>query len=364
MGNLSARDSAIKFGMGRFRLEEGLLEKVGEEIVRFGKKVLIIAGERAWDAVEERLIPSLKDSGLEWELVIWKGACSSQGAHELAKIAHAFGADEVIGIGGGKIIDLAKAAGEVAGLGVVLLPTNIAQCAPGACTSVMYTPEGGKDVTWRYTHEVDGCFMDLDVIAATPIRYTAAGILDAMAKKIEILNGRPSLDLETTDADLFTAYTLAVYTYDVLKKYGEQAIEDNRRGRVTKALHDIAFINVPVTGVISNFTRGYNQTQIAHVIYDGVRTMFTQEAAGALHGEIVAVGLFCQLYYNGLKEEESELRDMLRFMDMPMTLSELGVEPSEENLDRIEEYIVGSRHYNSDDPSNRQRLHEAIREMV
>lgn len=364
MADLSACDSAIKFGMGRFRLERGLLEQLGEEIAAFGKRLLVIAGERSWKAVEDRLAPSLEGAGIEWDLVIWTGACSAKGARELAERARQFGANEVVGVGGGKNIDLAKAVGEVAGLGVVLLPTNIAQCAPGACTSVMYTPEGGKDVTWRYTHEVDGCYMDLDVIAACPIRYTAAGILDAMAKKIEILNGRPSIDLETTDVDLFTAYQLAIYTFDALTRYGEQAIDDNRRSEATKALNDIAFINVAVTGVISNFTRGYNQTQIAHVIYDGVRTMFTQEAANALHGEIVAVGLFCQLYFNKLQEEESELRDMLRFMDMPMNLAALGIEPTEENLTKIEDYIVGSRHYNSDDPADRQRLHEAIREMV
>lgn len=363
MMDLSARDTAIKFGMGRFRLERGLLEQLGDEISSFGKKVLVIAGPRSWGAVEERLVPSMQSSEIQWDLVIWKGACSSQGAHELADRAHAYGAEEIVGIGGGKNIDLAKAAGEVAGLGVVLIPTNIAQCAPGACTSVMYTPGGSKDVTWRYSHEVDGCYIDLDVIAGCPIRYTAAGILDAMAKKIEILNGRPSLRLDSTDVDLFTAYSLASYTYDVLKAYGEQAIEDNRRGAATKALHDIAFINVPVTGVISNTTRGYNQTQIAHVVYDGVRTMFTREAASALHGEIVAVGLFCQLYFNGLQHEEAELRKMLETMEMPMSLGDLGVEPSEKNLDMLEEYIVSSRHYKSNDPADRQRLHEAIREM-
>lgn len=157
---------------------------------------------------------------------------------------------------------------------------------------------------------------------------------------------------------------MAAYVYGVLDEIALQAIEDNRRHEVTKALTDMAFLNVITTGVIANTTKSFRQSELAHVIYDGVRTHFTHEAAEAIHGEIVAVGLFCQLYFNGLKDKEDELREFMRKMDLPLTLGELGIEPTEENLNTIEEYIVNSRHYNSDDPADRKRLHEAVREMV
>ena len=364
MANLSARDSAIKFGAGRYRQERNLLPELGEEIARFGKRVLIIAGTRSWAAVEPKLAPSMKEAGIDWDLVIWKGACSAQAAGELAERAHEFNADEVIGIGGGKNMDLAKATGELAGMGVINIPTSISQCAPFACTSVMYTPEGAKDVTWRYAHEIDACYLDLDIVAKCPVRYAAAGILDAMAKKIEILNGRPSLDVTDTDIDLFTAYKFAEYTSDVLDRRAQEAIEAIRAGEANKALSDVAFINVPVTGIISNTTRGYNQTQLAHVFYDCTRTLFTREVADVVHGEIVAVGLFLQLHFNGLEHQEDELRKLLADWEMPRNLSDLGIEPTEENLDAIEEYIVNSRHYNSTDPADRARLHESIRQMI
>lgn len=38
-------DPAIKFGAGRYRQEEHLLEECGKEIARFGKKLYIIAGK-------------------------------------------------------------------------------------------------------------------------------------------------------------------------------------------------------------------------------------------------------------------------------------------------------------------------------
>ena len=58
-------DTAIKFGAGRYRQEQGLLEQCGEEVKRFGKKAYIVAGPRAFAAVKERLIPGFEKAGLE-----------------------------------------------------------------------------------------------------------------------------------------------------------------------------------------------------------------------------------------------------------------------------------------------------------
>lgn len=104
------------------------------------------------------------------------------------------------------------------------------------------------------------------------------------------------------------AFKMSEYTYDVLEKYGPQAIEDIRCHKVTKAVEDITFINIAVTGVIANITKSFSQSALGHMMYDGVRTFFTKEAEAALHGEIVAVALFAQLYYNQLEGEVEQLK--------------------------------------------------------
>lgn len=364
MNDVNKLDPAIKFGAGRVRCERDLLSKLGNELARFGSNMFIVAGPRAWKAVKPALEESMSSAGLTWHVEIWNGYCSYEAADELASKVKLYACDEVVGIGGGKIMDLAKAVGQVVQVGCSNIPTSASTCAPFTCMSVMYTPEGGKKNSWRFDHELDGVYLDLDVVAACPPRYNAAGMLDAMAKKIEMLNGKPQMSLEDTTIDVFTAYNMAAYEYDVLKAYGLQAFSDNLEHKSTKALGDVAFLNVITTGVIANTTRSFRQSELAHVIYDGIRTHFTHEAAQTLHGEIVAVGLFCQLYFNGLTNEEEELRAFMRAMDMPLTLGELGVEPNENNLACIEAYIVNSRHFSSSDPADRQRLHEAVREMV
>lgn len=271
-------DPAIKFGAGRYRQEKNLLEECGKEISRFGKRAFIIAGNRAWDAVKERMIPGFEKAGLEYELHLYSGKCSYEAAREYAEKCKVENCDEVVGIGGGLVMDFAKAVGEYADTGVVNIPTSIATCAAFTTMSVMYTPEGAKKDCWRFEHEVDAVLVDLQVIAECPIRYAAAGILDAMAKKIEIQNGKPKMYLSENKIDLFSAYKMAEYTYEVLVEYGAQAIEDIRHKRLTKAVEDITFINIAVTGVIANITKSFSQSALGHMMYDGVRTYLDRKS--------------------------------------------------------------------------------------
>ena len=98
------------------------------------------------------------------------------------------------------------------------------------------------------------------------------------------------------------------------------------------------------------------------MMYDGVRTYFTKEAEHALHGEIVAVALFTQLYYNKLSEDKEALRLFMKGMDMPLTLQELGIEPTQKNLDILETYLIDSPYVEQSEESFKL-LHEAMKQM-
>lgn len=356
-------DTAIKFGAGRYRQGQDILENAGEEIRRFGRHVFIVAGKRAWAAVEKRLTPSLQAAGLDWVLTFYDGPCSYEAAQDYAHRCQAEHCDEVIGVGGGRIMDFAKAVAEYAQVGTINIPTSMSTCAPFTCMSVMYTPEGGKKDCWRFTHELDACLVDTQVIAQCPIRYNAAGILDAMAKRIEIQNGKPVMRLQDNPIDLYSAFRWAEFTYEMLAEFGPQAIADNRNQQVTKALEDVCFVNIAVTGTIANITKSFSQSAIAHSMYDGIRTFFPKESASAIHGEIVAVALFAQLHYNRLFDEIPKLKAFMRGMDMPMTLEELGVDATPENLKKLEDYLIDSP-YVAATPESYAMLHEAMAEML
>lgn len=111
-------DSAIKFGAGRYRQDRNILKECGQEIRRFGKKAFVIAGPRAFDAVKEQLLLGFEAAGLDYVVEIYSGPCSFEAAEEYAGKCLAAGCDEVVGVGGGRIMDFSKALAETAGLGI------------------------------------------------------------------------------------------------------------------------------------------------------------------------------------------------------------------------------------------------------
>lgn len=365
-------DNAYKFGAGRYVQQSGALETLPAELKRLGKKPLIIAGPRAWKACEHRIESALQQAGVEYVLSLWPGQNSYEKAKEHAAQAAETQCDVIIGVGGGRIMDQAKAAAYFAGqlmglpsehLPLIQVPTSVATCAAFAPLSVMYTPEGASLGSLRYSYEVDAIVMDMDVIAKEPPRYVASGILDGMAKMVEMQNGHNNIDIDNFSVGLVTAFTLAKFTMATYKARGLQAVDDVAAGKLTKAVEDIAYLNVAVAGVISGCSKGFGQTALGHECYELIRTHFTQEAKDFLHGEIVAVGQSMQLSFNGQEDQIPELREMMKRFGMPLTLADIGIEPNEANVEKLYQDLYHSP-FVEDTPEQAERLRHAMRWLV
>ena len=250
---------------------------------------------------------------MEFELSLYPDQNTYERAKEHALQALTTGCQVIVGIGGGRIMDQAKATAHFAGdLPIVEVPTSIATCAAFAPLSVMYTAEGASLGSLRYDHEVNAIVMDMDVICKEPPRYAASGIMDGMAKMIEIQNGRSEILLDDVSIGLFTAYTIAEMAYHVYEKEAHQACHDIAEGKLTKAVEDIAYLT-----------------------YELVRTHFTQEAKPYLHGEIVAIGDCLQLAFNGHPEQVAPFRAFMRSMNMPLTLEDIGIDPNSPKMENL-----------------------------
>jgi glycerol dehydrogenase-like iron-containing ADH family enzyme len=81
--------------------------------------------------------------------------------------------------------------------------------------------------------------MDMDVICKEPPRYAASGIMDGMAKMIEIQNGRSEILLDDVSIGLFTAYTIAEMAYHVYEKEAHQACHDIAEGKLTVTVENL-----------------------------------------------------------------------------------------------------------------------------
>ena len=357
-------DNAFKFGAGRYIQERGALEQSAAEISRLGKKALVIAGPRSLAATGGKVEQSLKEAGFPYLLSVYDGQNTYEQAKEHALMALTNGCDIIVGIGGGRIMDQAKATAHFAGaLPVVEIPTSIATCAAYAPLSVMYTKEGASLGSLRYDHEVNAILVDLDVICKEPARYVASGILDGMAKFIEIQNGRSEIRLEETGIGLFSAYTIAKMAYEIYEKEAVKACRDVEKGELTREVEDIAYLNIAICGVISGVSKGFGQTALGHETYELVRTFFTKEAAPFLHGEIVAVGDALQLAFNGHPENIPQFQQFMRTMNMPVTLRDLGIDPDDPRMEDLFQNLFHSP-FMEPTPENEKKLREAMKYLM
>lgn len=352
-------DNAYKLGSGRYLQEPHALDLAGAEVADVGSRALVVGGPTALGVAGEALAKSLDSTGVKSTFCEYEGVTSAGATARFADKARELMCDVIVGVGGGRIMDLAKAIGLATRAAVIEVPTSIATCA--ACTplSVMYTEEGGFESCLRFRREVDAVIVDFGVMATQPARLVAAGVLDAMAKHIEISNGVSAEGLMDEDVQRFCAYEYARTNRSLLERLGPVAYKDVASHRMTPALQSVIFLSLAATGIVSCLTRSMRQSAVAHKLYDLSRTYFHEEVAPFLHGEIVAVGLLAQLHYNGWDKQIEGLRGIMRSMDMPLTLADLSINLDCERGRRLVNGIIESP-FVQDDEAHATLLRESL----
>lgn len=328
-------DIAYKFGCGRYICGFDVLETVGREVLRAAKKVFVVGGKTALSLTKERLCHGFEEAGIEYRFEEYSGFCAYNPAHAYADKALQWGAEAIIGVGGGRAMDFSKLCGAFAGLPTYTVPTSVSTCAAFTTLSVIYDETGKTVGNYYLEEEVRGIFVDYDIMLHQPVRYVAAGIMDALAKYIEIKNGHREVETDHFAIDLVTASVLAKHTYDTILANREEACACIAQHKFSKAVENIIFTCLPVTGMISGISKGFGQSALGHELYYQLRTNFTAEVLSYLHGEVVAVGLLVQLVYNTEDEKVAEFAGIMQKMGMPVTLEGIGIPPTKENFDLL-----------------------------
>lgn len=299
-----------------------LLREAGTHFSKVGKKPLLLWGPRVKVLLGERVICSLKQAKLEVVDIEFRGDSTKAEVARVAQIARERGADMIVGLGGGKVLDTAKAAAAAAGVKMISCPTMASTDAPTSSYTVWYDDQGACTGFESWGVNPDLVLVDSQVIAEAPVRSFVAGMGDALstwveAKVVETTGGQNLAGGRAT----LVAMAIARLGYDTLMKYGVEAKRAVEQKVVTHAVEKIIETNTLMSGL------GFESCGVAtaHMIANCLPGF--PECRGLMHGEEVAFGIISQLCLDETMPA-NEMHQMVDFMiaiGLPITFAELGL---------------------------------------
>ncbi|MFC5452373.1 iron-containing alcohol dehydrogenase family protein [Paenibacillus aestuarii] len=301
--------------------EPDILLKSGSLIAPYGKKALIIAGQKALKAASHTFLDSLDQAGITFTIAEFSGKVTEEEIEVYTATAAEQQADVIIGVGGGKVLDVSKAVGGKLRIPVVAVPTVAATCASWAAVSILYDDLGRSSGHILNERSPVLVLADTRVLASAPKRYLASGIGDAIVKWYETV---VNLSDDPDGLDIRIATQTGKLALERLRVHALQAYDTAGSGRVTPALTETIDAVIALAGLAGTVQGLTARAAIAHAIHNSLT--FIPQTGGTLHGEKVAFGLLTQAVLERRAEQEiNELALWLHKLGLPITLAELGI---------------------------------------
>ena len=341
MNGVSLEDylHVVKAGPGQYYLREHILEDVGNIVQRFGSKVLISGGKRALASVSDRLLPSLEDAGIQFQINTFIGESSESNVQKIIDIASQYSPDFIIAVGGGKALDTAKIVADMLNKPIVTIPTIAGTCAASSPLCIIYNDDGIWKRNYYPKTNPNVVIVDLEVLLNTPVKYLKSGILDSLAKWYE---GRLSFK-GSNDGDIFDgmAIELARYLSENMMEKASAAISAMNKGSVNQEFIDVVNMNIYIAGTIQAFGVKAVRNGISHSVHNGLTVL--KESHDLPHGVKVGYGMAVQLVQqDSSKEELKNLLDFYKELEFEPTFKGLKLVFSDNNVIAVAKKTVES----------------------
>jgi glycerol dehydrogenase len=319
----------------RYIQGKGELANIAVYAANLGRKnIFALVSKSGKGRVENILLESAKKAGSTLSFEIFNGECSANEINRIAAALKASGADIMAGIGGGKILDTAKAAAEDVGVPILIAPTIASTDAPCSAISVVYTDDGVFERYRFLKQNPTIVLVDTGMVAAAPVRLLVSGMGDALATYFEARScGQKDAGNCVGGKTTLAAQAIARLCYDTLMRDGKKAATALERGGCTRAVENIIEANTYLSGI--GFESG--GLAAAHAVHNGLTAL--RETHAFYHGEKVAFGTIVHLVLENAPV--CELEEVLSFctgVGLPVTLGDLNVKnPSEAALREVAE---------------------------
>ena len=301
----------------------GATGRVAAQMTTMGLEgpALIVASPRVERMLRAHWESSFDEEGLRFAVHSFGGECSRVEIERGKAAAKAMGARSIIGTGGGKALDTARAIASDLQLPIVDAPTLASSDAPCSALSVVYREDGAFEEYRIYGRNPDLVLVDTAVIAQSPPRLLVAGMGDALATRFEAeACARSGAANMRGGASTHTALALAQLCCETLLGDGIHALEALSNREPNEALERLVEANILLSGL------GFESSGLAaaHAIHNGLSGAPATHTF--FHGEKVGFGLLAQLVLeNADSETQHTVLDFSHRVGLPTTLADVGL---------------------------------------
>lgn len=314
-----------------------ILKDIGKTVKSVADKVVIVNDEAIYSVIKSG-IDSIEKEEVEFERFSFNRECTYKEINLVVKKIEEIGAQAVIGIGGGKTSDTVKAAGNIAGITVITVPTIASNCASWASHSAIYNSEGRAVEYLPAKSNPNIIYIDEKIIFEAPVRYFKAGIADTLAKWVETKTYLENFKRDTLDLETEFAVYLAEKSYKELLEISSKAVNDVENGILSENVRRSIKHIIVTAGLIGGIGGNACCAVAAHSINNGL-TVIPEKYKGTLHGESVGFGNIVQLVLN--KESDGKINELVNFYQesgIKVSLADIGYKDiTEEELRLIAE---------------------------
>jgi glycerol dehydrogenase len=280
--------------------------------------------------VHKHILPTLdlvdKDKPISFLTEIFGGECTEEEIQRLVNAGRKAGVGCVIGLGGGKTMDTAKAVSSFLKVPILICPTSASTDAPTSARAVIYNDKGEVLRYLDLPRNPDVVLLDTDIIVKAPVRLFISGMGDALSTSFEANSCRIKCAANSTcgaghvHPGTLTAYVIAETCYNTLLQYGKAALVSAKAGAATPAFEHVVEANTLMSGV------GFESAGLgcAHAVHNGLSEL--PECHHYFHGEKVALGVLTGLFFADASQEMiDQVYTFCEEVELPTTLEDLGV---------------------------------------
>ena len=280
--------------------------------LRISGRALIVTGPKVKQIAADIVLESLNKSGFTSEITVVEGSTTAQVTMVEGRI-HEFKPDIVVGVGGGKDIDVAKLSSMHTSKQFLSIPT--AASHDGIASSLVSMKGMGRPYSY-VAHSPVAIVVDTSIIGKSPYRLIASGCGDVIAKYTAVRDWKLAHRIKNEYYGDYAAELALMSSRLVMKNSSSiRMLSESGVRTLVEALISC--------GAAMSIAGASRPCSGAEHLFSHYLTMNAPRPA--LHGEQCGVGTILCAYLHGANWEL--IKEVLHKIGAPTNAAELGIEP-------------------------------------